>query len=99
MYYPPQPIWVTKYTSTAVSEVSAASTSVVYSSATQQISVQSNGNAVQNISLFNALGEQVYQASFSGQLTIKTNSLKSGVYFYQLSNQNNNVSTGKIIVY
>jgi hypothetical protein len=54
-------------------------------------------NASATVTVFNALGQDVLQTSFSNSVTLSTAHLLPGIYFYTLKGNNGSLNTGKII--
>ncbi len=51
------------------------------------------------IKLFDQLGKLAWQQKFSGaEFELKRNDLKSGIYFYKISENGNAINSGKIII-
>lgn len=58
-----------------------------------------NNSNISSIDIFNMLGEVVFHSSINNSLsTIDISSQPSGLYFYQIMEENKNISSGKIIV-
>lgn len=97
-YYPPQPIWVQKYSETAVENMADVNTSkVYYSKSAGEIFIKAASSANENVQIFDALGTLVFEASYSEVLSIKTATWAKGVYFYQIGNQYS-TSAGKLLI-
>lgn len=55
------------------------------------------GKRPTTVSLYNFLGEQVLQQTFTNSATINTRQLADGFYFYELRSNNQTLKTGKLI--
>lgn len=62
-----------------------------------QFTVGLSNNKQTTISLFNFLGQQVLQQTFTNSATINTEQLADGIYFYELRNDKGLVTNGKVI--
>jgi hypothetical protein len=54
-------------------------------------------NEQTTISLYNFLGQQILQQSFTNSTTINTEHLADGIYFYELRNEKGAIKTGKVV--
>lgn len=54
-------------------------------------------NEQTTVSLYNFLGQQVFQQSFTNSTTINTEQLTDGIYFYELRNDKGTLKTGKVV--
>ncbi len=62
-----------------------------------QLSFSLASNEFTTISLYNILGQQVLQQTFTNYITINTEQLTNGIYIYKLRNNKGLVTSGKII--
>lgn len=54
-------------------------------------------NVPTTISLYNFLGQQVLQQTFTNSATINTRQLADGIYFYELKSNKGTLKTGKVV--
>lgn len=54
-------------------------------------------NEQKTVSLYNFLGQQVLQHTFTNSATMSTEQLASGIYFYELRNDKATLKTGKVV--
>jgi len=54
-------------------------------------------NLPTTVSLYNFLGQQVLQQTFTNSTTINTEQLADGIYFYELRNSKGTLKTGKVV--
>ena len=54
-------------------------------------------NEQTTVSLYNFLGQQVLQQTFTNSTTINTEQLADGIYFYELRNNKGTMKTGKVV--
>ncbi len=64
---------------------------------TDQINVMADNNETSEIILFNAISGIHLVKSFNGTVTMETENLPSGIYFYRVQNKNAVIAEGKII--
>jgi hypothetical protein len=62
-----------------------------------QITFTSSTNELSTISLYDLLGKQILQQSFSNSTTINTEQLENGIYFYELENSKRILGKGKVV--
>jgi hypothetical protein len=62
-----------------------------------QITFKLTDNELTSVLLFNFLGQQVLQQTFTNSATINTEQLVDGIYFYELSNDKGTLKTGKVV--
>lgn len=62
-----------------------------------QLTFQISTNQQTTISVYNFLGQQVIQQTFTGSTAINTEQLANGIYFYELRNGKGIIKTGKIV--
>ena len=60
------------------------------------ITVENEGNYTFN--LFNLKGQKVRELTFNSNLTLNKDELNEGMYFYTISNDKNNLKTGKLVI-
>jgi uncharacterized protein (TIGR02145 family) len=56
-----------------------------------------SGNEHITVFLYNFLGQQILQHTFTNTATINTEQLAAGIYFYELRNEKGKLKTGKLI--
>jgi len=54
-------------------------------------------NEPTTVSLYDFLGQQILQQTFTNATTINTEQLQAGIYFYELSNAKGTLKTGKLV--
>jgi ligand-binding sensor domain-containing protein len=54
-------------------------------------------NELTMISIYDFLGQQILQQSFKNSITINTEQLAQGIYFYELRNSKGTLKTGKVV--
>jgi hypothetical protein len=54
-------------------------------------------NEQATVSLYDFLGRQIIQQTFTNSTTINTEQLTSGIYFYRLKNYKGTLKTGKVV--
>lgn len=59
--------------------------------------VRCNNNEPIIVSLFNCLGQQILQHTFTNTTTINTEQISVGLYFFELSNSTGTLKTGKLV--
>jgi regulatory protein YycH of two-component signal transduction system YycFG len=62
-----------------------------------QINFQFTDNLPAKIILYDFLGQQILQKTFTNSTTINTEQLANGIYFYELLNDKRIVKTGKVV--
>jgi hypothetical protein len=62
-----------------------------------QINFQFTDNLQAKIILYDFLGQQILQKTFTNSTTINTEQLANGIYFYELLNDKRIVRTGKVV--
>lgn len=62
-----------------------------------QVTVHVYHNEQTTVSLFNYLGQQILQQTFTNSTTINTEQLADGIYFYELYSDKGVIANGKII--
>lgn len=99
-YYPPQPIWLQKYTTTETGiNENELEVSVHLNQSSKLLTISTiNYNHPSNVKIFNQIGELVYENTFTNKIEINSNTWNQGMYFYLLSDSSNNNSSGKIII-
>jgi len=61
------------------------------------INIRYLNNEQSSITLYNFLGQQILQQSFTNSTSINTNHLVNGIYYYELQNSSGKTSTGKLV--
>ncbi|HLP51308.1 MAG TPA: aryl-sulfate sulfotransferase [Chitinophagales bacterium] len=74
-----------------------AFTSVYPNPFTTQLTLSIADNVPVTVSIYDFLGHQVFQQSFTNSTTIDTDHLVDGIYLYELHNESGRVSSGKMI--
>jgi len=64
---------------------------------TNQFTVQLSDNGQTTILLYNFVGQQLWQQTFTNSTTINTEQLADGIYFYELRNDKGVIKTGKVV--
>lgn len=54
-------------------------------------------NEPATVSLYNFLGQQVWQRTFTNSTTVNTEQMQDGIYFYELRNSKGSLKTGKVV--
>jgi uncharacterized delta-60 repeat protein len=62
-----------------------------------ELNVSINNNEQTTVLLYDFLGHQVLQQTFSNSTTINTEQLADGIYFYELRNSKGTLKTGKLV--
>jgi len=62
-----------------------------------QITFSLADNVPTTVSLYDFLGQQVLQQTFTNSTTINTEQLADGIYFYELRNERGTLKTGKVV--
>lgn len=63
----------------------------------EDLTIQVSSKEQLTVSLFNLLGETIFQKTFSNSTRLNTDNLPDGIYFYQLNNDYQIISNGKVI--
>lgn len=64
-----------------------------------KFTVQSSESGIQNIDVYNIMGEKIYSSSLNFKLrTLNLSEAGSGIYFYKLKSLNQIISTGKLVI-
>ncbi|MES2620794.1 MAG: T9SS type A sorting domain-containing protein, partial [Bacteroidota bacterium] len=92
---------VYKLTDSLISQVSQITSetevSVFPNPFTTQLTFNITDNEPTTITLFNFLGQQLLQQTFTNSTTIHTRQLQNGIYFYELRNHKRTIKTGKVV--
>lgn len=62
-----------------------------------QLTISLADNEQTTVSLYNFLGQQILQQTFTNSTTINTEQFANGIYFYELRNDKGRVANGKVI--
>jgi hypothetical protein len=62
-----------------------------------QLTFSVSVNEQTTVSLYNFLGQEILQQTFTNSTTINTEQLADGIYFYELRNDTGTLKTGKVI--
>lgn len=62
-----------------------------------QITFKLADNEATTVSLYNFLGQQAFQQSFTNSTTVNTEQLAAGIYFYEMKNSKGTLKTGKVV--
>jgi len=62
-----------------------------------QLTFSLAANEPTTISLYDFLGQQILQQTFTNSTTINTEQMQAGIYFYELSNSKEILKTGKVV--
>ena len=82
---------------TAVASVAKETINIYPNPFSNQLIFSHAGNEQTKISLYNFLGQQVLQQTFTNSIAINTEQLASGIYFYELRNDKGVIKTGKVV--
>ncbi|MBK7345209.1 MAG: T9SS type A sorting domain-containing protein [Saprospiraceae bacterium] len=63
----------------------------------QQLTFSLSDDAQTTVSVCSLLGQQEWQYTFTNTITIDTNHLEEGIYYYMLQNDKGIIKTGKIV--
>jgi hypothetical protein len=80
-----------------IKEALQTTTTVFPNPFSTQLSFALTDNEQTTVSLYNFLGQQVLQQTFTNATTVNTNHLTSGIYFYELRNNRGVIKTGKVV--
>jgi len=62
-----------------------------------QLTFSLTANEPTTVSLYDFLGQQILQQTFTNSTTINTAQMQAGIYFYELSNAKGTLKTGKVV--
>jgi hypothetical protein len=62
-----------------------------------QLTFSVAGNEQTTVSLYDCLGQQILQQTFTNSTTVNTEQLAVGIYFYELSRNKGTLKTGKLV--
>lgn len=82
---------------TAMASVAKETINIYPNPFCNQLIFKLTGNEQAKISLYNFLGQQVMQQTFTNSTIINTEQLVYGIYFYELRNNKGVVKTGKVV--
>lgn len=82
----------------AIGEITNGEEVLVYPNPfSNQLTCTLPGNEQTTVTLYNFLGQQVWQHSFTNSTVINTAQMQDGIYFYELRNKNGLLKTGKLV--
>jgi hypothetical protein len=81
-----------------VDEISnSSSISVFPNPVTDFLSVESITNSRKRLKLFDNISRELYTQIFTSSIVLNMKELKSGIYFYEIIDENGNIDKGKLI--
>ena len=91
-------IQLTVLPGSGIQENSSGQSHIYFDSNNKDIVLEGNYNSVQQIMLFNSMGQIVIKGNFDHSKRIHVPELSKGIYLYQLKSNNDKMVTGKILV-
>jgi hypothetical protein len=85
------------YTSINENAVQQSSIKAFPNPFSNQLTFSHTENKQATISLYNFIGQQMYQKTFTNNATINTEQFETGIYFYELRNDKGVIKTGKVV--